>query len=191
MSVTAPPRPPRIPRPSDPVTHDELDALVEALIEEARQRARRRRRRYAASILLVALAAGGAYFGFDHAGGGAIASQSDTAGSAGGAASAAGTAGGRWAPSGGPNGGPVHAVAVAPSAPEIVYVGTRRGVFKSRNGGRSWTSAGLATRRDPLLQRDPQITSLAVDPRTPATVYAWRWHTAPIWPIWARRGGYR
>ena len=52
MTVTAPPRPPR---PSDPVDRDELEALVEALIEEARQRARRRRRIYAASAALVAL----------------------------------------------------------------------------------------------------------------------------------------
>ena len=40
MTVTAPPRPHR---PSDPVTHGEFDALVEALIEEARQRGQRRR----------------------------------------------------------------------------------------------------------------------------------------------------
>ena len=52
MSVAAPPRPPR---PSDPVDRDEVEALVEALIEEARQRARRRRRIYAASVTLVAL----------------------------------------------------------------------------------------------------------------------------------------
>ena len=52
MSVTAPPRPPR---PSDPVTHGEFDALVEALIEEARQRQRSRRRRNAAAVTLVAL----------------------------------------------------------------------------------------------------------------------------------------
>lgn len=52
MTVTAPPRPPR---PSDPVTHGEFEALVEALIEEARQRQRRRRRRYAAVVTLVAL----------------------------------------------------------------------------------------------------------------------------------------
>ena len=37
MTVTAPPRPPR---PSDPVDREEIEALVEALIEEARQRAR-------------------------------------------------------------------------------------------------------------------------------------------------------
>ena len=41
MAVAAPPRPPR---PSDPVERDELDAIVQALIEEARRRARRRRR---------------------------------------------------------------------------------------------------------------------------------------------------
>ena len=52
MTVTAPPRPPR---PSDPVTHGEFDALVEALIEEARQRGRRRRRRNAAVVTLVTL----------------------------------------------------------------------------------------------------------------------------------------
>jgi TolB protein len=53
VTVTAPPRPPR--RPSDPVTHGEFDALVEALIEEARQRGQRRRRRNAAVVTLVTL----------------------------------------------------------------------------------------------------------------------------------------
>jgi dipeptidyl aminopeptidase/acylaminoacyl peptidase len=43
VTVTAPPRPPR---PSDPVDREEVEALVEALIEEARQRAQRRRRVY-------------------------------------------------------------------------------------------------------------------------------------------------
>jgi TolB protein len=52
VTVTAPPRPPR---PSDPVTHGEFEALVEALIEEARQRQSRRRRRNAAVVTLVAL----------------------------------------------------------------------------------------------------------------------------------------
>jgi Tol biopolymer transport system component len=55
VTVTAPPRPPR--RPSDPVTHGELDALVEALMEEARRRGRRRRRRNGAIVTLVALVA--------------------------------------------------------------------------------------------------------------------------------------
>ena len=52
MTVTAPPRPQR---PSDPVTHGEFDALVEALIQEARQRGRRRRRRRGVIAILVAL----------------------------------------------------------------------------------------------------------------------------------------
>src|SRR5262245_26728422 len=143
LTVTAPPRPPR---PSDPVTHGEFDALVEALIEEARRRARRRRRRYGASILLVALAVSLAYFGFDHVGGGAIASHPATADSSGGPATAVRTAGDRWARSHGPYGGPAQAVAVSPSATGIVYAGTGRGVFRSTNGGRSWTSAGLAVR---------------------------------------------
>ena len=69
MSVTSPPRPPR---PSDPVTHGEFDALVEALIEEARQRARRRRRRYGAVALVVAAVAIASFIGFGgHGGGGA------------------------------------------------------------------------------------------------------------------------
>jgi hypothetical protein len=52
MTVTAPPRPPR---PSDPVDRREVEALVEALFEEARQRARRRRRVRLAIAACVAL----------------------------------------------------------------------------------------------------------------------------------------
>ena len=52
MSITAPPRPPRS---SDPVDRDELEAIVEALIEEARRRARRRRLVYSAVAGLVAV----------------------------------------------------------------------------------------------------------------------------------------
>ena len=145
IAVTAPPRPPDSSPPgsTEPIDRGELEALIEALIEEARRRARRRRRRFGAVVLLVALVAGGVYFGFDH-GGGATGSQSAQAGSSGGAASAVAVAAGGWAPSHGPYGGHVYVVAAAPSATDIVYVGTRRGVFVSRNGGRSWQSAGLA-----------------------------------------------
>jgi Tol biopolymer transport system component len=54
VSVTAPPRPQR---PSDPIDREELEALVEALIEEARQRQRRRRRIYMAVAAAAALVA--------------------------------------------------------------------------------------------------------------------------------------
>jgi Tol biopolymer transport system component len=52
VTVTSPPRPAR---PSDPVQREELEALIEALFEEARQRQRRRRRRLAAVAILVTL----------------------------------------------------------------------------------------------------------------------------------------
>lgn len=52
MAISAPPRPPR---PSDPVDREEVEALVEALFEEARQRARRRRRVRLAIVACVAL----------------------------------------------------------------------------------------------------------------------------------------
>lgn len=51
VTVTAPPR------PNDPIAFQKLEpeACAEALIEEARQRARRRRRMYGAVVALVAL----------------------------------------------------------------------------------------------------------------------------------------
>jgi len=52
VTASAPPRPPRR---GDPVDRDELEALVSALIEEARRRARRRRLIYAAIAAAVAL----------------------------------------------------------------------------------------------------------------------------------------
>ena len=60
MTVSAPPRPPS-PAPeapeSKPMEREEIEALVEALIEEARREQRRRRRRYWAVVTLVALVA--------------------------------------------------------------------------------------------------------------------------------------
>src|SRR5580765_6019470 len=53
MTISAQPRPPG---PSDPVDGDEFDALVEALIKEARRRARRRRLAFASVAGVVALA---------------------------------------------------------------------------------------------------------------------------------------
>jgi hypothetical protein len=76
VTVTAPPRPPRS---KDPLDREEVEALVGALIEEARQRARRRRRRYAGSALLALLVALAVYVGFARGGGEAVKSA-DTAG---------------------------------------------------------------------------------------------------------------
>jgi Tol biopolymer transport system component len=52
VTITAPPR---SPRESERIDRVELEALVEALIEEARKRAQRRRRRNAAVVTLIAL----------------------------------------------------------------------------------------------------------------------------------------
>ncbi|HUY84769.1 MAG TPA: hypothetical protein VMU86_09335, partial [Steroidobacteraceae bacterium] len=69
----------------------------------------------------------------------------------------------------------IGAIAVAPSNSDVLYVGTGEtdirndmitgdGVYKSRDGGKTWTYAGL---------RDTHtISAIVVDPRDPDTVYA-------------------
>jgi photosystem II stability/assembly factor-like uncharacterized protein len=67
----------------------------------------------------------------------------------------------------------VGALAIDPSAPATLYAGTYAsndltldgGVFKSTNGGQSWTavSAGLTI---------PSVLALAIDPSVPETLYA-------------------
>ena len=65
----------------------------------------------------------------------------------------------------GPTGGNVYCTAADPSQPATVYAGTERGVFKSVDGGASWTftSAGLPPAR---------VQAIAIDPSSPATLYA-------------------
>ncbi|HEX8153793.1 MAG TPA: hypothetical protein VF698_11735, partial [Thermoanaerobaculia bacterium] len=48
-----------------------------------------------------------------------------------------------WTP-GGPHGGAVTVIAVAPSEPDVVFAGTREGhVFRSANAGESWELVGF------------------------------------------------
>ena len=66
----------------------------------------------------------------------------------------------------GPHSGTVVSIAYDPANPQIVYAGSYgSGVFKSLDGGRSWSPAsqGLS---------NPFIYSLAVDPQHPSTLYA-------------------
>jgi photosystem II stability/assembly factor-like uncharacterized protein len=65
----------------------------------------------------------------------------------------------------GPNGGPVWSLAIDPSAPTTLYAGGQGGVWKSVDGGASWTltSRGLG---------NPGVTELALDPRQPAHLFA-------------------
>jgi len=58
----------------------------------------------------------------------------------------------------------VHALAVDPATPTTVYAGSRTlGVYKSTNGGSTWTATSL---------NNVFVTALAVDPATPTIVYA-------------------
>ena len=55
------------------------------------------------------------------------------------------------------------AIAIDPITPTTLYAGTGAGVFKSTNGGETWslTDAG-----------PPNVLALAIDPITPSTLYA-------------------
>jgi len=170
VSVTAPPRPPRS---SDPVTHGEFDALVEALIEEARQRARRRRRKYGAAALLVAAVALAAFIGFGgNGGGGAGAATPARARDAHSPAASAQSPPLAALP---PGAGSPQAFAFDPRRPNIVYVltvshphGTTIGhVYKTTNGGQHWRAT--ATRGAGWTG---DVQSLVADPQHPGTLYA-------------------
>ena len=63
----------------------------------------------------------------------------------------------------GPPGRSVHAVAVDPSDPLTVYAGTEGGVFRSRDGGKTWRQAGLV---------GEIVRVLMVASASPSVVYA-------------------
>jgi cysteine-rich repeat protein len=70
-----------------------------------------------------------------------------------------------WCFAGGPEGGPVLAIAIDPSDSAIVYAGTNAGVFKSTDAGQTWGSANGGTSMF-------SVNVLAIDPHNPATVMA-------------------
>ncbi len=68
----------------------------------------------------------------------------------------------------------IGAIAISPSNPNVIYIGTGEsdirsalssgdGVYKSTDGGKSWTNIGLRDTR--------QISRIVVDPRNPDVVY--------------------
>ena len=61
---------------------------------------------------------------------------------------------------GGPQGGAIEALSTAPSDPDRLYVGTRRGLFRSDDGGGTWSKVGNRAEDVFLLTADP------VDPDT-------------------------
>jgi len=76
---------------------------------------------------------------------------------------------GRWSLLG-PDGGTVSALAVDPVNPRIVYAGTREGegVFKSLDGGVTWSRAGAGLPKRNLTG----VVALAIDSQRPEILYA-------------------
>ena len=133
-------------------------AELEALIEEARRRARRRRRNGAAALLIGLAALAATYAGGDGVRVGAARSADPSSPRP--AATLQDI--GRWSVPTGPTSG-ANSVVVDPQNSANVYAVGGGRVFRSTNGGRSWTGG---------LQLDPRIDVLAVDPQRPSILYA-------------------
>jgi len=65
----------------------------------------------------------------------------------------------------------IHSLTQASSNPDVLVVGTNRGVFRSMNAGDTW--AQLQTAATPGLVN---VESLAVDPRNADVIYAGTWY---------------
>ena len=70
----------------------------------------------------------------------------------------------------------VSAIAIHPTNPQILYVGTAAHIYKSRDGGQTWATwdEGMGGVR---------VMSLAIDPRSPAQLYAGTFGEA-VWKSW-------
>ena len=70
----------------------------------------------------------------------------------------------------------VSAIAIHPTNSQVVYAGTSGQLFKSRDGGESWSIAGED-------MSSARVMSLAVDPSSPANLYAGTFGDA-VWKSW-------
>lgn len=155
MSVVTPPRPTQ--------NEDDRDLAQrvvdpEALIEEARRRARHRRRGYAAVVLLAVLAALAASF----ADGGRGTGSPRTAGSPAPQAAANVRQLGHWSVPSGPQ-SRADTIVVDPDNSGNVYAAAGGRVFRSSDGGQTWVGGS---------QIDERVDALAIDPQRPSTLYA-------------------
>ena len=71
----------------------------------------------------------------------------------------------------GPDGGYVNCVSVSKSNPNILYIGTRQGIYKSENKGASWIKTGF---------RDFEVRSIKVSPASPDIVFVGT-HREGLW----------
>jgi photosystem II stability/assembly factor-like uncharacterized protein len=165
MTLATPPR--------NPTTDDDRDlarrvADLEALIEEARRRARRRRIRNATALITAAAAGVAGLIGF-HGGGGGSAGTTALAGGS----NARGQASGLVPPLAAlPAGDEALAFAFDPRRPNVVYVASphARGgayIYKTTDDGQHWRSTGAKG-----TGWISDVLSLTADPRHPGTLYA-------------------
>jgi len=86
----------------------------------------------------------------------------------------------------------IGCLAIDPKTPETIWVGTGEnvsgrhvgfgdGVYKSLNGGKTWTNMGLA--------KSEHIARILIDPRDPRVVYAAA--EGPLWSAGGERGLYK
>jgi len=80
-------------------------------------------------------------------------------------------AGQSWNAVAGLRGQSIRAFAQAPSNPKLLFAGTLDGVFRSTDGGVSWSLIS-----PPASKEIHEVESLAVDPVDPNIVYAGTWH---------------
>jgi hypothetical protein len=77
-------------------------------------------------------------------------------------------------------------LAIAPHDPDLVFAGTRPAeVFRSRDGGRTWSRCRLDNARTCRFITTPRVTSIHFDPREPETI----WVTIEIDGIYRSRDG--
>ncbi|MEP6768403.1 MAG: hypothetical protein ABJC61_07015 [Acidobacteriota bacterium] len=73
----------------------------------------------------------------------------------------------RWAAAGAGLPRTVHALAVDPARREVLHAGAGGGLYRSTDGGRTWSPAPLGPSGSVFV-----VSSLAVDPGVPSTVFA-------------------
>jgi photosystem II stability/assembly factor-like uncharacterized protein len=77
-----------------------------------------------------------------------------------------------WEALSGVHGKSIRAMAIAASDSSVIVAGALDGVYRSNDGGNSWTRISSSS------TEIKNIESIAVDPKNPNTVYAGTWHLA-------------